>query len=647
MDCDDSDAAIYPTSSTATLPGDPTGFPRIGALWLEWREDGAPDWCQAASYTMFIDGGALETLERDHSDASSTVEARAILHALNPDQVVFGNLLGGEFQDGDDIDPAGEVSCWSDATDLLADADGPISPAGYDLNVVNVTDADTRACVVEFDTARMDALLVGGPGATYELYDGAFIVSSTTGADAYLTTDTGAARSYDLDGDGVTDTDLEVTQAWGNGMAALVSDLVDAFSAEGIPVHTSGFDIVGARRPIVGLVDGMLDPNGWTNAYEGAAYDDDRLDDFDAWLANLHAERFKVARTSGLTLSLMRGDSSITDTTAPAGASEYDDVRTDYARMRYGLVSALLAGTGYSYEWGNAGHGQGWWYDEYDNNGSGLGYLGAPVADAIPLSTPSGTNLVANGGFDSGIDGWDSWVCDTSTDESCVNDFGTVTVTTSPTDAEGSASSGSLMIDITRDDDQDYWAWDVTVNTTVDLVPDTDYTLSFAVAWDNSTSPDTHGVAQIQPYLQHIYTDGVDTMYEDIDLAPMMSIGGRDDSGFDHYVVALDTHGLTASYPDSTFRLVFAVGNHEGTAWLDDVELVEGTLSPVWYREFDNGLAIINAGDGTEDVDLTGLSSSTTTWTAIDGDQDPTVNDGATGLESLTLGPKEARILLR
>ena len=50
--------------------------------------------------------------------------------------------------------------------------------------------------------------------------------------------------------------------------------------------------------------------------------------------------------------------------------------RTDYAKMRFGLGSALLEGVYSSFDHGDQDHGQTWWYDEYDVD------LGEAISDS-------------------------------------------------------------------------------------------------------------------------------------------------------------------------------------------------------------------------------------------------------------------------
>ena len=73
-------------------------------------------------------------------------------------------------------------------------------------------------------------------------------------------------------------------------------------------------------------------------------------------------------------------------TSSPVGA------RPNYRKMRFGLGTALLKDGFFNYGASTSGHAAGglFWFDEFDNNGAGRGYLGAPIGAAEvapPLTT--------------------------------------------------------------------------------------------------------------------------------------------------------------------------------------------------------------------------------------------------------------------
>lgn len=89
----------------------------------------------------------------------------------------------------------------------------------------------------------------------------------------------------------------------------------------------------------------------------------------------------------------------------PAMMAEYG---ADYSRMRFGLASALMAGTVYSYDLSGLMYGVNWWYDEYGLRGqaASTGYLGQPTDTATHISTFSSPDQLENGNFSQGTTNW-------------------------------------------------------------------------------------------------------------------------------------------------------------------------------------------------------------------------------------------------
>lgn len=76
-----------------------------------------------------------------------------------------------------------------------------------------------------------------------------------------------------------------------------------------------------------------------------------------------------------------------------------DECRDSFARVRFGLCSALLSDGLFCYEFGDTWHGNPWWYDEFDNAGAGTGYLGRPTTPAFQQAhTILSTNAFVPGG---------------------------------------------------------------------------------------------------------------------------------------------------------------------------------------------------------------------------------------------------------
>jgi hypothetical protein len=73
--------------------------------------------------------------------------------------------------------------------------------------------------------------------------------------------------------------------------------------------------------------------------------------------------------------------------------------------------------------------------------------------------------------------------------------------------------------------------------------------------------------------------------------------------------------------------------------WFDDIEVREA-VPEVWRRDYENGIALVNAEATPQTVSLGG------NFRKIKGTQDPTVNDGSR-VTAVTIPPKDGIVLLR
>ena len=84
--------------------------------------------------------------------------------------------------------------------------------------------------------------------------------------------------------------------------------------------------------------------------------------------------------------------------------------------------------------------------------------------------------------------------------------------------------------------------------------------------------------------------------------------------------------------------LWFGVGREKAQMWFDSVHLFEGNAN-LFRRDFENGIAIVNATPSARTIDLE------ETYQRINGMQDP-INDGST-VNTVTINPWDAAILVR
>lgn len=231
-----------------------------------------------------------------------------------------------------------------------------------------------------------------------------------------------------------------------------------------------------------------------------------------------------------------------------------------YQRMRFGLTSTLLEGGLYGYEFGTTWHGNAWWYDEYDNAGTGHGYLGIPLGKAYlaagPLTT---TNLLLNPGFETDpLWPWTLHVQDSKAqlDRVLVRAPFTSTyaariaITATGGIQDVRLEQASLALTAQERLNLSFWArtsaplWDIQVRLHDGRDPGTNYagpqTLRLGSTW------------------QHL----------DVPLAAAATISNA--------VLSFDLGGIT------------------GTVWIDEVALQRGTLSPVYRRDFAHGIVLCN-----------------------------------------------------
>ncbi len=96
---------------------------------------------------------------------------------------------------------------------------------------------------------------------------------------------------------------------------------------------------------------------------------------------------------------------------------------------------------------------------------------------------------------------------------------------------------------------------------------------------------------------------------------------------------------LTSSGTAAAAMLMLNMGKSVGTIWIDDIKLQEGDRN-VYRRDYEGGIALVNATDSAVTVNLNG------TFRKIKGTQAPLVNDGSL-VTSVTLPPKDGLVLLR
>ena len=280
----------------------------------------------------------------------------------------------------------------------------------------------------------------------------------------------------------------------------------------------------------------------------------------------------------------------------------------NYRKMRFGLCTALLNDGFFSYEINTNGHGSLGllWFDEYDNGGRGRGYLGQPLGPAQrtvnELATP---DLVLGGGFDTPAD-LKQWAL-------VLYDGYAATVALDT--ADKMVGAASARVDITATAGSDFRI--SLLRRPVAVSRGVSYTLSF---WAKADRP--------RPIRVRVQNNGQpwNTRLDFGENALTTS--------WQHFEVAAAAEGS-----DPAAGVFVKLGQASGSVWLDDLRLQRGSRD-VWRRDFEGGVALVNASTSSATVPLGGVLRK------IKGTQVPSLNDGSL-VARVTLPAKDGLILLR
>jgi len=224
-----------------------------------------------------------------------------------------------------------------------------------------------------------------------------------------------------------------------------------------------------------------------------------------------------------------------------------------YPNVRFGLALALMNDGFFTYDLGDAGGNVAWWYDEYDFS------LGMPTGPNKQLNTRRGPNLVSNGGFEQGANGWYLYVADDGH-----------AAATSAIDSNISAEGGNAFrIDITGPDSDE---WNINVSQgNVPLTAGATYQLQF---WARASKP-VSIVADMQ---------GGPPDYPNYGLYTWVNLTST-----------WQLYNLTFQAPTTANdgAVQFNVGPAAASIWIDGVQL---TAAPpdIYRRDFTRGAVLLN-----------------------------------------------------
>ncbi len=531
----------------------------------------------AEVYDLFVPGDTV--LIEDESVYVESVDANA--RTLT---VQRGYVRPAAAHDAD-TRLAAHVTFWPNSWMLNVSTLCPTATVSTTVGAEIWADYNARVAAGLVDAADWDGILLDRSDA-----DESWVIGNST------------ARTLDPDQSNTLLTDYGAFDAaWNAGIRRYEQALRDAVGRETIIFANWGmanYDLLnGNNFEGFPLDDGRSYGMPWQQTVFGPAPQGSYME----WLAQ--------AQDPNLTMIETYEDDGSPD---PDGDGVYDNPADDpdfvpnYRKMRFGLTTALLGDGFFSYEINTNGHGSLGllWFDEYDNAGAGRGYLDQPCGDAFrplpPLTTP---NLLGDGTFETGVGAWTLWADD---------GYAATVAQDTTTAAEGAASA---RVEVTRSQGTD-WRVDFS-KAPVEVISGTEYTLSF---WAKADAPRTVGAwvqETSEPWTGYLW-------FEDVGVTTTWT----------EYTF----RGLSAG-DDTEASLHFGLGVTTGTVWLDDVRLQQGSRE-VWRRDYNGGVALVNATSTAQTVELGGR------YRKIQGAQAPEINNGSV-VTQITLPPLDGLIVLR
>ena len=508
------------TLAYRSLPTMTTRYPRVGNLWGSWG---------------VIKGGVEHAARiKLYLGAGLTIDEVKALRKIDPNILVLGSINTVE-REGNDPDVP--ESYW------LHDVNGKrieVWPGAFRLNL-------TRPEVASFQAQYAYQQLVK-KGMVYDgiFFDNFFVSQSGLKADMW-----GNPVQLDADGDGKPDDPATLDAAWKAGVYAEIREWRKLMPY----ALASGHLPRPPNAELGSLFNG--DSFGFITAdvIEGrrlwAAYSDM----YSGWWKVRQAPIITMIESSPVN-QISYGYSFEPDKVIAPATKEF--ARTYYPWMRFGLAATLMGDGFFSQDFGDTQHGNDWWYDELDHD------LGTPCGPAtrVAVGIPDATDLVVNGGFESGLSpGW------TFSADAASGASGTAVLDP----AEPGEGKQSVKVTVTNTGDGTGWKVALTEKN-LSVVAGADLELHFRAKADGPRKLSLSMSKQVADWRSY-------GLWGELELTQTWA----------DYVVPFKVKETATDA-----RLQFFFGDTKGTTWIDGVTIVKHPAD-VYRRDFSQGLALVNA----------------------------------------------------
>ncbi len=390
--------------------------------------------------------------------------------------------------------------------------------------------------------------------------------------------------------DGRMDSPAELDAQWNHAMTVFAGDVRRRFDRA---------ESSRRGRPLAILSNGASDYFPWINGtmYERFAQGPGVPDPGNRYGYKWMAPMFTVPsgylaapfRPAPYRASILNAGWTGTDV-APFRSAEFE------RHKRFTLASALLGDGYYSLDAATAGHGALWWEPEYDHAGRGTGYLGYPKGPAKRVESSTIIEFVVNGSFTNFTAGW-----------TAQGTNATGTFERDWTVAHSGPGAARMTVTAVQPGGS-FKIWQ-----TVPVLGGTSYVLSFWAKANGAHTMTTHLYSDICPNGRCLGDQEIPLTAE-----------------WQHFEVPF------LASANSLAGLNFFL-EEVGTIWVDDVSLRSGE-EPIYRRDFDHGVVLLNYTSETRTVDL----GRTYYRLSIPGS--PVFNGAAVRVE--TVPPSDARILV-